>query len=236
MIETSPPSRRRSIRSRIIAPSLTPIAASGSSSSRMRASECTERAIAIAWRWPPDSRATGVLTDGMLTPMSEMYSSAARAHRAVVEQPQRDGCSSSRLRNTLWKTLSSSTSARSWKTVSMPSAARLVDRAQLDRLAVEVDLPRVGLVVAAEDLDQRRLAGAVVAQQAEHLALVERQVDVAQRGHRAEALGHALDAQDLLRLAGTVVTLPLRRAGAGGRRRSPASSRRGSPRPGSGRT
>jgi hypothetical protein len=33
----------------------------------------------------------------------------------------------------------------------------------LDRLAVEEDLPLVGLVDAGEGLDQRRLAGAVVA-------------------------------------------------------------------------
>jgi hypothetical protein len=75
--------------------------------------------------------------------------------------------------------------------------ARLADGVQLDRLAVDVDRPGVRLVVAGQDLDQRRLAGAVVAEQAEHLALLEMQVDVAQRGDRAEALGDALDAQDL---------------------------------------
>ena len=56
----------------MIAPSLTPIAASGSSSSSTRESDCSERAIAIAWRWPPESRSTLVFTDGMSTPMSAM--------------------------------------------------------------------------------------------------------------------------------------------------------------------
>ena len=71
---------RRATRSRIIAPSLAPIAASGSSSRRMSASECTVRATAIAWRWPPDSRATGTSSRGMLTPIS---SSASRVSRCA---------------------------------------------------------------------------------------------------------------------------------------------------------
>ena len=112
MIETSPASRRRRMRSSTSAPSRTPIAASGSSSSRMRASEWTERAIAIACRWPPDSRATGALTDGMSTPMS-LIASAARLRIARLLSSG-IGWTISRLRKTLWKTLSSSTSARSW--------------------------------------------------------------------------------------------------------------------------
>src|SRR3954471_12145379 len=49
MIETLPSARRRATRSRIIAPSLAPIAASGSSSRMMSASACTVRGAAIAW-------------------------------------------------------------------------------------------------------------------------------------------------------------------------------------------
>ena len=60
--------------------------------------------------------------------------------------------------------------ARSWYTVSMPALAGVVDRTQRDGLAVEVELAGVGLVEPGEDLDQRRLAGTVVADQAEHLA------------------------------------------------------------------
>src|SRR4051812_3734074 len=95
--------------------SLTPIAASGSSSSRIRARVCSARAIAIAWRWPPDSRSTGVLTDGMLTPMLSISSVAReRIARLFSNRNGGVGYSSSRLRNTLWKTLSSSIRARSW--------------------------------------------------------------------------------------------------------------------------
>ena len=80
-----------------------------------------------------------------------------------------------------------------------PLRARVVDALRLVGLAAQEHPPAVLLVEAAEDLDQRRLAGAVVAEQAQDLPLVQGQVDVPQRGDRAEALGDVLDAQDLLR-------------------------------------
>ena len=74
----------------------------------------------------------------------------------------------------------------------------VVDAFRLVGLAVQEHAPAVLLLEAGDDLDQRRLARAVVAEQAEHLALAQRQVDVAQRRDRAEALGDVLDAQHLL--------------------------------------
>ena len=76
--------------------------------------------------------------------------------------------------------------------------ARVDDRFQLHGLAEDRDLAGVGPVEAREDLDERRLAGAVVADQAEHLALAQVQAHVAQRRDRAEALGDVLDAQDVV--------------------------------------
>ena len=101
MIETLPSFLRRSIRSRIIAPSLAPIAARGSSSRMMSASPEIVRATAIAWRWPPDSRATGTSMRGMLIPIS---SSALRASR-FISALLRNGIGDltlSRRRNRLW--------------------------------------------------------------------------------------------------------------------------------------
>ena len=60
-------------------------------------------------------------------------------------------------------------------------------------------LAGVLLLKAAEDLDQRRLAGAVVAEQTEHLAFAQVQIDVAQCRHWAEALGDVFDAQHVVR-------------------------------------
>ena len=54
-------------------------------------------------------------------------------------------------------------------------------------------------MVAGEDLDERGLAGAVVADQPQHLALAQVHAHVAQRGDRAEALGEVLDAQHVVR-------------------------------------
>ena len=82
--------------------------------------------------------------------------------------------------------------------MSIPSDRACVDRADLNLLAVDEDASLVGLVEAAKDLDERRLACAVVADQAEHLALAEVHGDVDERRHDAEALGDVLDPDRVL--------------------------------------
>ena len=57
-----------------------------------------------------------------------------------------------------------------------------------DRPAVEQDLAGVGLVDARQDLDQGRLAGAVLAEQRMDLAATDVEVDVIERQRRGEAL------------------------------------------------
>ena len=74
-----------------------------------------------------------------------------------------------------------------------PERAGVVDRPEAHLLAVDEDPARVGPVVPAQDLDERRLAGAVVADQAEALALAQAQREVDEGRHRAEALREALD-------------------------------------------
>ncbi len=54
--------------------------------------------------------------------------------------------------------------------VSMPSALGIARVVDVDLLAFDEDVAMVALVGAGQDLDQRRLAGAVVAQQAHHFA------------------------------------------------------------------
>ena len=101
MIETWPSSFRRATRSRIIAPSFAPIAASGSSSRMMSASELTVRATAIAWRWPPDSRATGDVDARDVD--ADLVERRARLalHRAVGQQRERP-VHALAARNRLW--------------------------------------------------------------------------------------------------------------------------------------
>ena len=59
-----------------------------------------------------------------------------------------------------------------------PALDRVLRRAERDALAVEDDLALVGLREPVEDVHQRRLAGAVLAEQRVHLAAAEVEVDV----------------------------------------------------------
>ena len=63
----------------------------------------------------------------------------------------------------------------------------------LDPLAVEADFARASASTAPdEDLDQRRLAGAVLAEDRVHFAAPQIEVDVLQRGDAAIFLADAL--------------------------------------------
>src|SRR5919206_150926 len=71
--------------------------------------------------------------------------------------------------------------------------ARVVDR---DRLPLEQDLAAVDGVDAGDALDQRRLAGTVVADQRGHLPRVDREIDVVEDVDRAEPLVQLADLED----------------------------------------
>ena len=60
-----------------------------------------------------------------------------------------------------------------------------------DRPAGERDLASVGVVDARQDLDQRRLAGAVLPEQRVNLAAANVEVDMIERERRGEALDEA---------------------------------------------
>ncbi len=59
---------------------------------------------------------------------------------------------------------------------------------RIDRPAVQVDLAALGRIDAREDLDQGRLAGAVLAEQRVHLAALDLEVDGVERERAGEAL------------------------------------------------
>src|SRR5581483_4528950 len=71
----------------------------------------------------------------------------------------------------------------------------VVDGLEVDLLPVDQDPAGVGRLEATHDLEQRRLARAVVADQAQHLTLGYVQAQVYQRGDRAEPLADVLDPQ-----------------------------------------
>lgn len=72
-----------------------------------------------------------------------------------------------------------------------------IDRTgEMNRFAVKADLAVTWRKVAGNDLDESRLAGAVVAHQADHLAGRHAEVDAMQRANGAELLADALQLQD----------------------------------------
>ena len=70
------------------------------------------------------------------------------------------------------------------------AVAGLAGARQPHDLAADEQLPLVGLEGAAQDLDQRRLAGAVVPDERHRLAAKDAEVDAAQRLDRAVRLAH----------------------------------------------
>ena len=82
--------------------------------------------------------------------------------------------------------------------VEMPRSIAACGRRQRDRLALPQDLALVGLVAGREHLDQRRLAGAVLAEQAVHLAGADVELDAAQGEDAGEALDDAAHLQQRL--------------------------------------
>ena len=75
-------------------------------------------------------------------------------------------------------------------------APRGLRRAELDGLAVELDRPAVERVDALEDLHERRLPGAVAAEQGVHLARPQLEVDVVEDRDARERLADAGHAQE----------------------------------------
>ncbi len=66
------------------------------------------------------------------------------------------------------------------------SSQRVARGSERDRCSVQTDGSRVGRLDAAEQLDQRRLARSVLADEPQDLACLERQVDALERGHAGE--------------------------------------------------
>jgi hypothetical protein len=74
-----------------------------------------------------------------------------------------------------------------------PVADRVLDRSEVDLTPIEQDVTRIRAEQTAQDLDESALARSVVPDEAEHLALVQSEIDAAQYRQGAEALGHAPD-------------------------------------------
>ncbi|BCB85299.1 hypothetical protein Psuf_026120 [Phytohabitans suffuscus] len=83
---------------------------------------------------------------------------------------------------------------------------RVAGAADLHRLVVDQDLALVGLEQAVEDVHERRLAGAVFAQEGVDLPWLHRQVDVVVGDQVTEPLGDAAQLEFQRNLRVRVVT------------------------------
>ena len=158
-------------------------------------SPSSERAIATDWRCPPESSADLRADARASSPASESQQLAALLlHRDLVEPrsagrparaPRGRGTGSRRRRGCR-------TARGPGRRSRSPSCARVagrVDRAPARRRSA--NSPSSAGPMPDDGLDERRLAGAVVADEGDDLAGVDVEVDAVERLHRAEALADA---------------------------------------------
>src|SRR5580658_978107 len=88
------------------------------------------------------------------------------------------------------------------------AVAALVRALEVHRRAVDENVSGVALVGAGEDLHQSRLARRIVADQSQHFARRQAQMDVDQRLHRTEALANSAHLHDRCRHARRSTTAP----------------------------
>ena len=139
---------------------------------------------------PARQQATG--TEGSCTVVTSRSANSSNVRRRIARlfvntRPRRI----SRPRNTLAAASRCGARARSWYTVSMPRRWASSGERKLDRLAVEQDHAVVGRLDARQHLDERRLAGAVVADQRRHRAGLDDEVRALQGVDGAERLDEA---------------------------------------------
>ena len=172
----------------------------GSSSITSFGSPSSERAIATCWRWPPESVPTSARTLGDRHRQVLEQLAGLLLHVDLVELTDESGRparTSPRARGR------GSRPRRGCRTARGPGR-RSRSRGARRRSGREIvtcwpskrDRPRVGRVDAGDRLDERGLAGAVVADQRDDLAGLDLEVHVAERLDRPEALAHPLQGEN----------------------------------------
>ena len=193
----SPRARAFRMCRRTIAACLTPSADVGSSRMRTRAPKYSARAIASVWRSPPGQRAHELA--GVADVDADLEHLLARRLVGVphVEPPERTGA----LRGLVaQEEVPADAHERQDREVLEhgrdAAGLRVARRRERDGLAVHEQLALVGTVDARQGLDQGRLAGAVVAEQAVHLAGLHGQRHVPEGEDAAERLRDAPRLED----------------------------------------
>src|SRR5262249_39114462 len=158
--------------------------------------QLTERATATACRWPPDMPTTACCTDGIEILRRASSSAACRRIFGLFTKPSQPSTPGPRISPPREKVPAAPSPLARPQVLEHrldPERARGPRRVDPDRPPVDQDLAGVGRGHARHELDQRRLAGAVVADDGVHLARAQVEVDAAQRDDAPEALLHAAD-------------------------------------------
>ena len=149
------------------------------------------RPTAIICRWPPESADTGRRAS-TASPSCLQVLGRLAVHAPLVHQPERarDRVAVDEL--AVQEEVLHHVERVHEREVLVdgldPERARRLGRERAVILAVDQDRARVGTVHARQALDERGLAGAVVADEPEHLAAAELEVDAVERLHRAVRL------------------------------------------------
>ena len=166
---------------------------------RMRELTDSARAISTICCWPRRSSSTGV--SGSMSSSSSAIS--ARVWRSSSAKSTPVAPRISRPMKMLSRTLRFGARLSSWWMIEMPRSRASVEEEKATGLPSRMISPEVGLHDAGEDLHQRRLAGAVLAEQRRHLAAVDVEVHALERVDRAVGLGDvARGEHDLARRRG----------------------------------
>ncbi len=167
----------------------------GSSMKTSVASPTSARAIATICRWAMGRAAQRRVE---IEPNAEPLEDAAGCRPSWRRSSTRRGRAPRLLSKAMFSATDiSGNSARSCQITWMPSCARHRRAQAFDRAALEEHgRALLGLMDAADDLDQRALAAAVLAGQAQHFAPPDVEADVVERFDAAELLGDVFEMQE----------------------------------------
>ena len=154
----------------------------------------TAFATATDCRWPPESVATGRRIDGIVVTASDFSVSAVFCSIAALVEDLRpvDLAAEKHVLDDVEVVAESEVLVDDLD----PEPCSILRPVNVDGRPLEEDLAAVGGVRAGHALDERRLAGTVVADECHHLAAPHLEVDVGQRLHRPEGLRNVPELED----------------------------------------
>ena len=177
------------MRSSTASTSATASAAVGSSMMRTSGSNDTARPIAMLWRWPPDRFSTLSRVLGDADAEMRQHLRGVRVHLALVHERHAKHAPE---RLAAEQEVAGDVDRVAERQVLIdhldPLTARVGGRGETDFAAVEKNAAGIGNDGAGQDLAQRRLSRAVVADEAKHLARSQDEVDAIERLDGAEGL------------------------------------------------